>query len=189
MHGIIRTRVGYTGGQKANPTYRSLGNHTEAFQLDYDPQIISYETLLTLFWKRHNPQRNGARPQYKAAIFTHNPHQQQLAHASRDQLAQELGPLTTEIIPLTTFYLAEDYHQKYSLRHNTPLMAAFNRFYPDPLDFVNSTAAARINGYLAGYGLPEEVEANLDALGLSKEEEHILLHKLRHSPYQTSCKI
>ena len=79
---MIRTRVGYTGGRKLNPTYYSLGDHTESFQVDYDPTQISYQQLLDIFWDSHNPTRGAWSRQYRAAIFVHNEAQTQLADSN-----------------------------------------------------------------------------------------------------------
>ena len=86
---MVRTRVGYTGGTKKNPTYYSLGNHTETLQIDYDPTQLSYEALLALFWDSHNPTNRAWSAQYKAAIFAHNAEQVALAEASKAQIAAE----------------------------------------------------------------------------------------------------
>ena len=73
----------------------------------------------------------------------------------------------TAILPSGKFYLAEDYHQKYQLQHHRELMTEFKTMFPHPIDFINSTAAARVNGYVSGYGTAEAVEANIGDLGLS----------------------
>ena len=83
--------------------------------------------------------------------------------------------IQTEIQPFGKFYLAEDYHQKYQLRQRRQLMTEFKTFYPRNIDFVNSTAAARVNGYVAGHGAPDEIKANLKSLGLSTAGQKRLL--------------
>ena len=171
---MVRTRVGYTGGKKLNPTYYNLGDHTETLQLDYDPTLISYEQLLDIFWNSHNPTRGAWSQQYKAAVFVHNEEQERLALETRDQLAQEKTgrffnrKIQTDIIPASTFYLAEDYHQKYSLRQTAQLIREYETIYPQLDDFVNSTAVTRVNGYVGGHGSLAQLEAELDNLGLSE---------------------
>ncbi len=80
---MVRTRVGYTGGTKKNPTYHDLEGHSEAVQVDYDPAVISYETLLAIFWDSHDPASPAFSPQYMSAVFTHNDQQKRLAEESR----------------------------------------------------------------------------------------------------------
>ena len=84
------------------------------------------------------------------------------------EAAERNARLYTEIVPYTEFYLAEDYHQKYRLQHEQDLMGEFRRMFPHMEDFLNSTAAARVNGYLAGYGTPRALEREIDVLGLSE---------------------
>jgi peptide-methionine (S)-S-oxide reductase len=172
--------VGYAGGEKKNPTYRDLGDHTETIQLDYDPQKISYEQLLDIFWQNHNPSANAISIQYKHVVFYHNDTQKELAVRSRDRVAKKLGrEIQTEILPYTGFDRAEDYHQKYKLRHAHDIMAEFDNMYSDYDDFVDSTAAARINGYLYGYGTMENLQAEVDSFGISVEAKEKLLALMR----------
>ncbi len=129
MQGVQQTKVGYTGGTKAKPTYEMVCSgqtgHAEAIQITYDEQIVSYETLLDIFWQNHNPttlNRQGADigTQYRSAIFYHTDTQKQLAILSKQQLEQAgiwSNPIVTEIIPADEFYPAEDYHQRYLEKH------------------------------------------------------------------------
>jgi methionine-S-sulfoxide reductase len=174
---VIRTRVGYAGGTQDNPTYHSLGDHTETLQIDYDPSKLSYAQLLDVFWESHHPEHRAWSQQYKAAVFYHDEEQKRLAMESKRIREQGTrgGPIYTEILPLGRFYRAEDYHQKYRLRRDSELMRALRRFYPDSRDFVDSTAAARINGYLAGNGSLEQLKGELDLFGLSPEAGRRLL--------------
>jgi peptide methionine sulfoxide reductase MsrA len=146
-----------------------MGDHTETFQVDYDPKQITYAKLLDIFWASHNPCGGGGSRQYRSAIFTMNEEQKKLAEESLVKVAAEHGEVTTDIEPLTTFTWAEDYHQKYSLRHSRALLAEFRAMYPKDADFVNSTAAARVNAYIAGDGTKEQLEREIDRLGLSDE--------------------
>jgi methionine-S-sulfoxide reductase len=173
---VVRTRVGYSGGTKRNPTYQDLGDHTETIQIDYDPAQITYQELLTIFWEGHNP---GSRPwsrQYMAAIFFHNDQQKKLALEMKGRAAARIkGEIFTQILPATEFYPAEDYHQKYFLRREVELLKEMAGIYPAAQDFVASTAAARLNGYVAGYGVRAGLEAELSSLGLSPEGNKRLL--------------
>jgi len=125
IKGVKSTAVGYEGGSLDNPTYRDVCSnrtgHAEVVEVDYDPERVSYEQLLQVFWENHNPttlNRQGPDigTQYRSAIFYHSPEQQATATASKEQLTQAgkfKKPIVTEIVPATTFYVAEDYHQQY----------------------------------------------------------------------------
>jgi peptide-methionine (S)-S-oxide reductase len=186
---VIRTRVGYAGGTKQNPTYRSLGDHTETVEIDFDPTIISYEKLLEIFWHSHHPEQAAWSSQYKAAIFYHDDRQKALALKSRDEVAARLkSQVYTEILPAGKFTLAEDYHQKYYLRQMPDLLAEFSPIYPTREALVASTAAARVNGYVAGYGTLTELQMDLEGLGLSPaaqqrlEKMVVTANRLRSGP-------
>ncbi|MDD5778570.1 MAG: peptide-methionine (S)-S-oxide reductase MsrA [Candidatus Thermoplasmatota archaeon] len=123
--GVRDTRVGYTGGTVQHPTYEEVctgkTGHAEAVEVTYDPGTVSYEELLGVFWKIHDPttpDRQGwdVGSQYRSAIFYHTREQEQAAHASRrqrEQLGRYRRPIVTEIVPADPFYPAEDYHQRY----------------------------------------------------------------------------
>jgi peptide-methionine (S)-S-oxide reductase len=182
MKGVVRTRVGYAGGTRKNPTYHSLGDHTETIEIDYDPTVISYEQLLGIFWASHSPADRAWSRQYMAAVFYHNEDQKRLAETTKERLAAKLGKkVQTAIIPFTGFSLAEDYHQKYRLRHERDLIQELKAMYPNDLDFVNSTAAARLNGYLDGYGNREQLEAEIGSFGLSPEAARKLLNRVKNT--------
>ena len=176
---MVRTRVGYAGGDKEDPTYSSLGNHSETVQIDYDPAQISYAELLDLFWASHSPTARPFSMQYASIIFYHDEEQKRLAEESLDREAARRGaPIYTEIRPYTRFYLAEDYHQKYRLRGDRALLTEFQRIYPDPADLVASTAVARVNGYLGGNGSLAQLQAEIDELGLSPAAQERLLERV-----------
>ncbi len=158
------------------PTYHNLGDHSESIQIDFDPRRISYEELLEIFWASHDPTRRPWSVQYKAAVFYHNQDQKRAAMETRDRVAAKLNTkTTTKILPATEFYSAEAYHQKYGLRQDRELMKEFNTMYPSNEDFINSTSAARVNGYLDGYGTGELLGEELDSLGLSREASDRLM--------------
>jgi peptide-methionine (S)-S-oxide reductase len=177
---VVRTRVGYAGGRKKDPTYRSLGDHSETIQIDYDPTVISFAELLDVFWASHNPTTRPWSRQYMSIIFYHDDEQKRLAVESRDrEAARTNGEIFTEVVPASEFYLAEAYHQKYRLRQVSDLVKEFDVMYPAIEDFVGSTAAARVNGYVGGYGSLEDLEAELDSLGLSPAGSERLLDIVR----------
>ncbi len=177
---MVRTRVGYAGGEKANPTYYNLGDHSETIQIDYDPAQITYAELLEVFWSSHNPITPSFRRQYASFIFYHNEEQKRLAEESKTREEARRGlELYTDIVPFATFYWAEGYHQKYMLQ-NTPTFAReYDAIFAREDDFVNSTATARVNGYLGNHGDLAQLQTELDGLGLSAEASEKLLSTVR----------
>ena len=125
IDGVIEAVSGYTGGKEADPTYRQVSSgstgHVEAVKIVYDPDRITYAQLLEVFWRHVNPTDDGGQfvdrgPPYRSVIFYADDRQRRLAAASKRQLAASGrfdGPIATEILPLETFYPAEDYHQDY----------------------------------------------------------------------------
>jgi len=137
---------------------------------------ISYHELLEIFWKDHNPTHRPWSRQYMSVIFYHNQEQKNLANKTRDrESARLVSKIYTEIVPAEKFYLAEDYHQKYRLRHERDIMREFNAMYPSFNDLVNSTAAARVNGYLSGHGSLLTLKKDLEKMGLSQESGQKLM--------------
>ena len=123
--GVERVVSGYAGGHVPNPTYEQVcgkrTGHAEVVQVWYDPAIIGYEDILTIFWRIHDPttrdrQGNDVGPQYRSIILTHDEAQRAAAEKTRDQAVAEgvwRDPIVTEIVPFDTFYEAEEYHQDY----------------------------------------------------------------------------
>ena len=109
-------------------------------------------------------------------VFYHSEEQRRLAIDSRERVKSQLGlSIITEIIPFSEFYLAEEYHQKYYLRNEAGLLKELRTIYPAIEDFISSTAVARINGYVGGYGIPETFDKELNSLGLSEAGQKRLL--------------
>jgi methionine-S-sulfoxide reductase len=168
LEGVIRTRAGYAGGTTPNPDYGNIGDHTETVQVDYDPDRISYADLLEFFWNNHRPTSHPWKRQYMNAIFFDSDGQREEALASKAAVEKRLDrSVNTEVLPLRSFTRAEDYHQKYLLKREADLMRDLTRVYPRHRDLVDSTAAARLNGYAGGYGSPEQLAREIDLLGLS----------------------
>ena len=171
---MIRTRVGYAGGNTDSPTYKSIGDHTETVQVDFDPEKITYRQLLEVLWNSHSYTRQTGIMQYKNAIFYHNEEQHQQAMASKKVLEQSTSrTVRTDIAPLKSFTLAEDYHQKYLLKHSA-LKNLLNKFYTRHSDLVDSTAAARLNGYAGQNGTKAQLLRELSSLGVSDEGKKVL---------------
>jgi peptide-methionine (S)-S-oxide reductase len=125
VEGVTSTAVGYSGGSLENPTYEDVctdrTGHAEVVEVEFDPEKVTYEELLDVFWEIHDPttlNRQGpdVGTQYRSAIFFHTPEQEAAAAASKEKL-EESGkharPIVTEITPAAPFYRAEEYHQRY----------------------------------------------------------------------------
>ena len=154
VEGVEKVESGYSGGKVKNPTYKEvcsgLTGHAEVIQLTYDPKKVTYDELLEIFWKTHDPttlnrQGNDEGPQYRSVIFYHNDEQKRLAESYKAKLIQEQiydRPIVTEITPFSVFYKAEDYHQNYyNLNGNapycsyviTPKVEKFKKVFKDKL--------------------------------------------------------
>ena len=129
LPGVVSTQAGYTGGHKENPTYEEVCDgttgHAESVEVTYDPKKITYRKLLDVYWHNIDPtvvdqQFCDEGNQYRTAIFFHDADQQREALASKAELEKTKpfsGPIVTEIVPASTFYPAEDYHQQYCRTH------------------------------------------------------------------------
>lgn len=131
QEGVYTTAVGYAGGSTQNPLYQEvcsgLTGHNEVVLVVFDPAVLSYRQLLTLFWENHDPtqgmrQGNDTGTQYRSGIYTTTDSQKEHAIASRDAYASKLasvgfGAITTEILDAPTFYYAEEYHQQYLIKN------------------------------------------------------------------------
>lgn len=125
LDGVSSTISGYTGGHVENPSYEQVSaggtGHTEAMQVTYDPDVVSYETLLDVYWHNIDPLDAGGQfcdrgSSYRSAIFVHTPEQRELAEASKQSIAESgqlNGEIVTPIQEASTFYPAEEYHQNY----------------------------------------------------------------------------
>nr|CAD7587366.1 unnamed protein product [Timema genevievae] len=167
MKGVIRTRVGYCGGAKADPTYKSIGDHTEAIDIDYDPNEITYDDLLKVFWSSHDPTSKNT-TQYTSIIFYHDDIQKELAEKTlKEEEKKHTIHLVTQILPFKKFYNAEDYHQKYRLQQHSWLVKAVGLNSGPQL--TSSHLAARLNGYVVGFGGIKQFESEIDRLGLDEK--------------------
>ncbi|HLX92554.1 MAG TPA: peptide-methionine (S)-S-oxide reductase MsrA [Puia sp.] len=131
LKGVLKVTSGYSGGSIKDPTYEQVcsGNtgHAECLQIVFDPQVISFDELLKVFWESHDPtslnrQGNDAGTQYRSVIFFHNEEQRQKAEHYKEELSKSKAydkPIVTEITKFTTFYPAENYHQDYYRTHGS----------------------------------------------------------------------
>ena len=127
--GVVKTVVGYCGGTEPHPTYELVGSektkYRESIEITYDPTRISYDQLLDIYWKQIDPTQSDGQftdigPSYRAAIFYADANEKKIAEASKEKLAQAgkfKKPIVTEVLPLTKFWPAEEYHQKYSQKN------------------------------------------------------------------------
>ena len=154
LKGVQEVESGYSGGKVTNPTYQQVCNgttgHAEVVQITFDPQVVSFEDLLDVFFTIHDPttlnrQGNDVGTQYRSAIFYHSPEQKATAEQVIAKLnAEHLwnAPIVTQVTPVEKFYRAEDYHQEY-FEHNgnqpycrvvvAPKVAKFRKHYLDKL--------------------------------------------------------
>ena len=139
LDGVKKTRVGYSGGDKEDPTYHELGNHTETVEVKYNPDEITYKELVDKFWELAGSK--DKKVQYRNVIFYEDQEQKQLAEHT------EPGGSRADIEKFDSFHQAEDYHQKYRLR-NSPLFNKFNDISDEEL--VDSVEAAKANARAAG---------------------------------------
>ena len=130
LEGVLSTQVGYTGGTVPNPSYEMVCSHqtghAESIQIEFNPAVISYENLLEAFWHLHDPtslNRQGPDigTQYRSSIFYHNERQRLSAEKAKQEMEAQLSkPIVTEIVPASTFYKAEEYHQHYLRKKEHP---------------------------------------------------------------------
>lgn len=125
LNGVVSTSTGFTGGETINPSYEDvyteLTGHAEAVRIEFDPSLISYEELLEVFFDNHNPtslnrQGEDVGTRYRSAVFFHSEEQESAALIARSTLSSSgrfKKPIVTQIVPATTFYRAEEYHQSY----------------------------------------------------------------------------
>ncbi|WP_121604620.1 peptide-methionine (S)-S-oxide reductase MsrA [Virgibacillus sp. Bac332] len=129
--GVDQVISGYTGGHLPNPTYEDVkagdSGHYEAVQITFDPSIISYQTILDVYWQQIDPTDDGGQfhdrgDSYRTAIFYHNEEQKKAAEASKQKLSKSgkfNKPIVTKLLPASSFYAAEDYHQDYNRKNET----------------------------------------------------------------------
>ena len=169
---MLRTRVGYCGGTRLNPSYYQLGDHSEALQIDFDPRRISYDSLLKVALDEGSFSGRSYSRQYRSAVFFHSP-EQELA-------ARQRG--ISEVEPMGTFTRAEDYHQKYYLQQQSQMAREMLRVFPDDLSFTDSTTTAKMNAAVGGWLSRDQVQQLLPRMGLSKPGEEMLLRLSRGAP-------
>ncbi|XP_071711059.1 peptide methionine sulfoxide reductase A5-like isoform X3 [Rutidosis leptorrhynchoides] len=152
LDGVVRTTVGYAGGSKSNPEYRSLGDHAESVLIEYDPRLINFRQLLEVFWSSHDS---------RSIIFVNGTEESRLAAASkeREQTKSRSSIVTTQLQQLGTFYPAEPEHQKFELKRNPFLVQLIGNMVEEQLE--KSSLAAKLNGYAAEL-CPPRIQSRID---------------------------
>lgn len=171
---MVRTEVGYAGGSTPNPTYHAIGDHAEAVDLRFDPDVLSFDALLERFWRGHDPTFPG-RGQYRAAVYCHDDLQWEKAEATRAALLREHGAVATEVVRDAPYYPAEGYHQKWRLRRCPKLWSELEAAFSQEAELLASATAAKLNGLVGGRVSDGEIERWIDRLGLSERGRAILL--------------
>ncbi len=164
LNGVLKVSSGYSGGSVPHPTYEQVcqknTGHAEVIQVVFDPAVISFDELLEVFWKTHDPttlnrQGNDVGPQYRSVVFYHSEAQKEKAEHYREQLDESGAfndPVVTEIAPFKNFYLAEDYHQNYYINNGSqpycyfvirPKMEKFEKVFRDKMKGANQARAAK----------------------------------------------
>ena len=155
-----------------------MDDHTETIEMDFDPTIISYEELLQLFWKNHNPLRGqfyGGR-QYMSLLLYHNGTQKELVEKTKREWERTLeGKIKTEIAPCEKFYRAEDYHQKYYLKRYGNAVEMLKRIFPTEADFTDATITARLNGLVKGYVTLDDIKSEIGDWHLNDDQARDLI--------------
>ncbi len=169
IEGVLRTRVGYTGGSLTTPTYESLGNHSEVFEVDYDPDIVSYEDLIHYYFQNFDTRTRPFSLRVNSIIYYRNDSEKMTAQSIKEGYESDYGAgLYAKIDKLDVFYLAEDRHQLSYLKSEISLYNEIRMIYPTSDKQLLSILASKLNGYIAGYGSKENLNQILDQSGLSE---------------------
>ena len=179
LRGVIRTRVGYAGGTTVAPTYKTIGDHTETIEIDYDPGIISYEDILYHFWRNHYPNRDQYKGQQYVSSLRYRCYQQRrIIELVKGEMEKELGEsIETEITPLEHFTLAEDRHQKYYLKRYPNILEKLHSLYPSEESLIDSTFAARLNGFVKGFGTRDQIVTEIEGWPLQENARQQLIQQ------------
>ncbi|HSP23511.1 MAG TPA: peptide-methionine (S)-S-oxide reductase MsrA [Planococcus sp. (in: firmicutes)] len=176
LPGVLRTRVGYSGGTTWNPVYRQMGDHTETVQIDFDPAVLGYEEVLRHFWENHYPNRDEYKGrQYISLLRFHSVQQQETIAWIKEEMESRLGEkIETDIAPNGHFTLAEERHQKYYLKRYPRILEQLAPHYSNAEGLRDSVFAARLNGFAKGFGNREKLKEEIAVWNLSEESRELL---------------
>jgi peptide-methionine (S)-S-oxide reductase len=177
LPGVIRTRVGFAGGTLPDPNYRNMGDHTETVEIDFDSAVLSYEEVLMHFWQNHYPNRDNYKGrQYISLLRYHSSRQKEAIEKVKKEMERELGEeIETDIAPFSHFTLAEERHQKYYLKRYPKALEQLRDMYPSNELLVDSTFAARLNGFVKGYGTRKGLEQEITGWPISESYRQQLI--------------
>jgi peptide-methionine (S)-S-oxide reductase len=154
VDGVVRTRVGYAGGSKADPTYHDLGDHSEAVQVEYDPDELDYSDLVAVAFENHDPRSQSRKRQYQNVALYETESERDVIEAYLRESDWPRDAVETRIERLDAFHLAEDYHQKFQLRSAPSLLSPLEEAGYDDDGIRESPAAAKVNAHAAGKDVP-----------------------------------
>jgi peptide-methionine (S)-S-oxide reductase len=151
VDGVVRTRVGYAGGTKADPSYQTLGDHTEVVQVEYNREQVAFHELLDLAFEEHSPLHQPEKRQYQNIIFTENDTQRETLRDYLESNGYTPDSIETRLEGLSAFHIAETYHQKFNLSGKRWITGPFEEAGYDDIDIRESPAAAKLNAHVAGH--------------------------------------
>lgn len=179
--GTIRTRTGYAGGTASAPSYRQMADHTETLQVEFDSGLVSFEEIIREFWWNHYPNRDAYKGrQYISLLFWHNEEQREVIDRLKAERERDLGePVETEIRPFESFTEAEARHQKYYLKRYPNVLQQLSGLFPDDASIARSTFAARLNGFVKGYGSRNQLQEELETWPIPDVQKLMLQQTLK----------
>ncbi len=168
IDGVLRTRTGYAGGRSTDPSYKNLEWHTEVVEIDYDPAVISYEDLVALFFAFHDENLRPYDQRVKSLIFFRSEAEETHARQAISRQREVTGkPVFTEAKEMDVFYLAEPEHQNRTVKREVSLYGELTEIFETDDRLQQSILVSKLNGFVYGYGSPEDLEDLLNQLGLS----------------------
>lgn len=174
--GVKYTEVGYAGGDMPDPEYKNMGDHTEAVQIHYIPDIISFEELVEMFFDTQTCPHLNQSNQYRSILFYGDDEERNIILKIMEKKEKEMGgKFDTDIRPFKNFYAAENYHQKYYFKRIRKLYYDMKEIYNKEKEITMSTAVGHMNGYVHGHGNYELLKEEIHELGLTEEGNDLLI--------------
>jgi len=158
LPGVAKTRVGYAGGKEGQPTSKNTLDYTEVLQIQYNPELLSLDEILTQFFDQHNTTREPYSIKYRSVLFYQNEEQKEKMYQKVEEMKQKYGVIYTTVEPFEQFYEEGTRHQKYYLQRWKPVYKTWCQLHLGENSLVESTLAARLNGLSRGCGTLEEIQ-------------------------------